>query len=112
MPPLRDAQVSADDTDQRITPHEHATTTKTVLQGARASGRAKKPQLEALLGYAFDASYVSSQIKAHEDAVALLQKDQFRQPMRMPRLAQKSLPTVQSHLQALDKLAGLGVSHQ
>jgi putative membrane protein len=90
-----------------------ATKDVTLPKGPGIKARAKKTELEALSGHAFDSSYIASQIKAHEDTVALLQKEiSSGTDDDAKAFAQKVLPTVQNHLQAADKLAdGLGVSH-
>jgi putative membrane protein len=82
-------------------------------KGSGVVARAKKAELEMLSGHSFDASYLTSQIKAHQDTVALLQKEiSSGSDVDAQAFAQKVLPTVQSHLQAADKLAdSLGVSH-
>jgi putative membrane protein len=74
---------------------------------------AKRAELKLLSGHEFDKSYISNQIKAHEDTVKLLQKEiASGQDVDAKAFAQKVLPTVQAHLTAADKLAdSLGVSH-
>jgi putative membrane protein len=71
----------------------------------------KKAELEMLSGETFDKSYVKSQIKAHEETVALLQKEiATGQDAQAKAFAQKVLPTVQSHLQAIQGIAaGMGM---
>jgi putative membrane protein len=85
----------------------------TLPKGPGTAADTKKTELEVLSGHAFDSSYLSNQIKAHEDTVALLQKEiSSGSDPDAQAFAQKILPTVQAHLQAADKLAdGLGVSH-
>jgi putative membrane protein len=85
----------------------------TLPRGPGVAARAKKAELEVLSGHSFDSSYVSGQIKAHEETVALLQKEiASGSDADAKAFAQKILPTVQAHLQAADKLAdGLGVDH-
>jgi putative membrane protein len=82
-------------------------------KGPGMAADAKRTELKMLSGHAFDSSYLSGQIKAHEDTVALLQKEiSSGSDPDAQAFAQKILPTVQAHLQAADKLAdGLGVSH-
>ena len=77
------------------------------------AARAEKAELEVLSGHAFDSSYVTNQIKAHEDTVALLRKEiASGQDPDAKAFAQKVLPAVEGHLKAADKIAdGLGVSH-
>jgi len=70
-------------------------------KGPSVAARAKKAELEVL----FDTSYVSSQIKAHEDTLALLQKEiDSGNDADARAFAQKVLPTVQAHLLAAEKL--------
>lgn len=85
----------------------------TLPKGPGMAGHAKKTELEVLSGHAFDSSYLSGQIKAHEETVELLQKEiSSGDDADAKAFAQKVLPTVQSHLQAADKLAdSLGISH-
>ena len=82
--------------------------------GLGAAAHAKKAELEVLSGQAFDKSYVSNQIKAHEDTVTLLRKEiASGQDADAKAFAQKALPTVEAHLKAADKIAdGLGISRQ
>jgi putative membrane protein len=72
----------------------------------------KKGELDVLTGETFDKSYVKSQIKAHKDTIALLQKEiADGQDADAKALAQKLLPTVQSHLQAVQGIAtSMGIS--
>jgi putative membrane protein len=80
--------------------------------GSGLRGHAKKLELEALRGDAFDKAYISSQIKAHEATVALLQKESAAGADADARaFAGKVLPTVRSHLSMARKLGdSLGVS--
>jgi putative membrane protein len=82
-------------------------------RGPGVAARAKKAELEVLSGHSFDTSYVTNQIKAHQDTVALLQKEiSSGSDSDAQAFAQKVLPTVQAHLAAADKLAdALGVTH-
>jgi putative membrane protein len=74
-------------------------------KGPSVAARAKKAELEVLSGHTFDTSYVSSQIKAHEDTLALLQKEiDSGNDADARAFAQKVLPTVQAHLLAAEKL--------
>lgn len=70
------------------------------------SSRTNKAELQALSGSSFDKAYLSKQVAAHKDTVALLQKEiaQGTDP-DAKRLAQKVLPTVESHLRAVQKMA-------
>jgi putative membrane protein len=69
-------------------------------------------KLEALSGESFDKSYVKGQVKAHRDTVALLQKEiDTGQDAQAKAFAQKVLPTVQSHLTAIEGIAaGMGIT--
>jgi putative membrane protein len=72
-----------------------------------------KAKLDVESGHTFDKSYVKSQVKAHRDTVDLLQKEiSSGQDAQAKALAQKVLPTVQSHLQAIEGIAaGMGIEH-
>jgi putative membrane protein len=63
-------------------------------------------KLDVLTGSAFDKAYVQNQITAHQDTVKLLNKEiaSGRDP-DAKAFAQKVLPTVNSHLQAIDQIA-------
>ncbi len=70
-----------------------------------------KMQLDALSGATFDKAYVKGQIKAHKGTVALLQKEiASGQDAQARAFAQKVLPTVQSHLEAIEGIgSGMGI---
>ena len=70
----------------------------------------KKAELDVLTGETFDKSYVKSQVKGHRDTVDLLQKEiSSGQDAQAKAFAQKVLPTVQSHLKAIEGIAtGMG----
>ena len=72
----------------------------------------KKAELEVLSGETFDKSYVKSQVKGHRATVELLQKEiSTGQDAQAKAFAQKVLPTVQSHLQAIEGIAtSMGIS--
>lgn len=54
-----------------------------------------------------DASYISSRIKAHEDAIALFQNEcRNGSDAALKVFAAKNLPTLRRHLQALQSLQG------
>ena len=73
---------------------------------ASASAVATKGKLEVLKGESFDKSYIKSQVKAHEDTVALLQKEiSSGQDADAKSFAQSVLPTVEAHLKAIRELA-------
>lgn len=77
------------------------------------SQQAKKSELDVLTGGAFDKAYVKSQITAHQDTIALLQKEiSTGQDPDAKAFAQKILPTVQSHLTAINGIAsGMGITN-
>jgi putative membrane protein len=81
--------------------------------GAGAGSAAKKTELKVLSGNAFDKSYVTNQVKAHQETVALLQKEiASGRDADAKMFAQKVLPTVEKHLNAIEKIAdGMGISH-
>jgi putative membrane protein len=65
-----------------------------------------KSRLENLNAGGFDKSYIKSQVKAHEDTVALLQNEiSSGQDPDAKGFAQSILPTVQHHLEAARSLA-------
>jgi len=67
---------------------------------------ATKAKLEVLKGNTFDKSYIKSQVTAHEQAVALLQKEiASGQDADAKAFAQQVLPTIRAHLQAIRSLA-------
>jgi putative membrane protein len=52
-----------------------------------------------------DSDYISSQIKAHQDAIALFQNEsQNGQDPQLKAFAQKTLPKLEHHLHALQAL--------
>ena len=76
-------------------------------EGPGMAADTKKAELDVLSGETFDKSYVKSQIKAHEETVKLLQKEiSGGQDAEAKALAQKLLPTIQSHLKAIEGIAG------
>ena len=72
----------------------------------------KKAELDVLTGETFDKSYVKSQVKGHRDTVDLLQKEiSSGQDAQAKAFAEKVLPTVQSHLKAIEGIAtSMGVT--
>jgi putative membrane protein len=74
---------------------------------------ADKAKLEVLSGDTFDKSYIKGQISAHQDTIALFQKEiASGQDPDAKSFATKTLPTVRAHLKAIDAVAaGAGVSH-
>jgi putative membrane protein len=74
--------------------------------GPGVAADAKKTELEVLSGSSFDKSYLSNQIKAHKSTVSLLHKEiSSGKDPEAKAFAQKVLPTVQSHLNAAEKIA-------
>ena len=80
-------------------------------EGPGMAADTKKAELDVLTGETFDKSYVKSQIKAHEETVNLLQKEiSSGQDAQAKAFAQKVLPTVQSHLKAIEGIgADMGI---
>src|SRR5579862_6519149 len=71
-----------------------------------ASQKATKIKLHAETGQTFDKAYVKSQISAHEDTIKLLNKEiSSGQDADAKAFAQKVLPTVKEHLQAINQIA-------
>jgi putative membrane protein len=71
-----------------------------------AGQMATKAKLELLTGSAFDHSYVKNQVAAHRSTVKLLQREiDTGQDADAKAFAQKVLPTVQSHLKAINQIA-------
>jgi putative membrane protein len=67
---------------------------------------ATKTKLEMLSGDAFNKAYIKSQVKAHTDTIALLQKEiSSGQDADAKAFAQSILPTVRSHLKAIRSIA-------
>lgn len=78
----------------------------TLPSGPGAHGAASKAKLEALSGASFDKSYIAAQLQAHKSTVALLNKEiSSGQDDDAKAFARKILPTVESHLKAVDELA-------
>jgi putative membrane protein len=68
---------------------------------------ATKTKLDVLSGQTFDKSYIKSQVKAHEETIALLKKEiASGQDDDAKAFARSVLPTVQKHLTAARGLAG------
>jgi putative membrane protein len=71
-----------------------------------ASHQAERAKLEALSGNSFDKAYVESQVKDHEKAVALLEKEiSSGQDADAKAFAQSVLPTIRHHLEEARTLA-------
>ena len=80
------------------------------LPGSSSTSQmATKAKLEVLSGGTFDKSYVEDQVKAHRDTVELLKKEiATGQDPDAKAFAQKVLPTVESHLRAINQIAAAG----
>lgn len=80
------------------------------LPGSSSTSQmATKAKLEVLSGGTFDKSYVEDQVKAHRDTVELLKKEiATGQDPDAKAFAQKVLPTVESHLHAINQIAAAG----
>ena len=80
------------------------------LPGSSSTSQmATKAKLELLSGGTFDKSYVEDQVKAHRDTVDLLKKEiATGQDPDAKAFAQKVLPTVESHLHAINQIAAAG----
>ena len=67
---------------------------------------ATKAKLKVLTGASFDKSYIRSQVKAHSETEALLNKEiASGQDADAKAFAQSILPTVRSHLKAIRSIA-------
>jgi putative membrane protein len=67
---------------------------------------ATKAKLEVLSGDTFDKSYIKGQIQAHRSTVALFQKEiATGQDPDAKAFAKATLPTVRSHLKAINAIA-------
>lgn len=68
--------------------------------------RAEANRLSHLSGRVFDSAYVSNQVKAHQDAVALFsQENQMGSDARLKAFAAQTLPTLQEHLNMINQIA-------
>jgi predicted outer membrane protein len=69
--------------------------------------RAKVDRLSGLSGDAFDASFLPEQVAAHEEAVSLFTSYANNgAPGALKDFASKTLPTLQGHLEQVQKVAG------
>jgi putative membrane protein len=65
-----------------------------------------KAKLDVLSGDTFDKSYISSQVKAHKQTIALFKKEiATGQDPDAKSFASDTLPTLRGHLKAIDKIA-------
>jgi putative membrane protein len=89
-----------------------ATKSLSLPTSASVTQMAEHEKLKVLSGDTFDKSYIKGQISAHRSTVKLLRKEiTDGQDADAQSFAKTVLPTVQSHLKAIDALAGAeGVS--
>jgi putative membrane protein len=67
---------------------------------------ATKAKLEVLSGDTFDKSYIKDQVKAHQQTIALFRKEiASGQDPDAKAFAKATLPTLRSHLKAIDSIA-------
>jgi putative membrane protein len=81
---------------------------KSIDLPARAGigGMATKTKLEVLSGETFDKSYIKSMIKDHQDTIALFKKEAAEgQDTDAKAFAAATLPTLQTHLNAIESIA-------
>jgi putative membrane protein len=73
---------------------------------------AAKAKLEVLSGETFDKSYIKGQVKAHQNTIALFRKEiASGQDPDAKAFAKETLPTLRSHLKAINAIASsAGVS--
>ena len=98
---------AANDKLQQLASSKSITLPTTPSVGQMAS----KAKLEVLSGETFDKSYVKGQIKAHRDTIALFRKEiNSGQDPDAKAFASTTLPTVRSHLKAINAIAtGMGI---
>jgi putative membrane protein len=84
-----------------------ATTKDVSLPTSSSVGQmATKAKLEVLTGDTFDKSYIKGQVKAHQDTVGLFRKEiASGQDPDAQAFAKATLPTVRSHLKAINAIA-------
>jgi putative membrane protein len=75
-------------------------------KGPGMMNKAKEKTVDMKSGDSFDKGYIKDQIKAHEDTVALLQKeiDSGKDP-EAQAFAKETLPKVKAHLEKINKIA-------
>jgi putative membrane protein len=67
---------------------------------------ATKAKLEVLSGDTFDKSYIKGQVQAHQNTIALFRKEiASGQDSDAQAFAKATLPTLQSHLKAINAIA-------
>lgn len=72
---------------------------------AELTSKAKKMVLEQRDGESFDKAYANSQVKAHEDSIALFQRATISDDVEIAAFATKTLPKLQNHLKMAKELA-------
>jgi putative membrane protein len=83
-----------------------ATKSLTLPTSASVTQMAEHEKLKVLSGDTFDKSYIKGQISAHRSTVRLLRKEIANgQDADAQSFAKTVLPTVQSHLKAIDAIA-------
>src|SRR5689334_9097423 len=81
-------------------------------KGAGAMNTAKEKKADMKSGASFDKDYIQQQVKAHEDTVALLQKeiDSGKDP-EAQAFAKEVLPKVKAHLAKINQIAASAGVH-
>jgi putative membrane protein len=90
-----------------------ATTKDVTLPTTSSVGQmATKAKLEVLTGEAFDKAYIKAQVRAHQGTIGLFRKEiASGQDSDAQAFAKATLPTVRSHLKAINAIAaGAGVT--
>jgi putative membrane protein len=83
----------------------------TLPTSASMKQMATKAKLDVLSGDTFDKSYIKSQVAAHEQTVALFQKEiATGQDPDAKAFASQTLPTVRAHLKAIRSIAANSAS--
>jgi putative membrane protein len=83
-----------------------ATKDVTLPTSSSVGQMATKAKLEVLTGDAFDKSYIKGQVQAHQDTVGLFRKEiASGQDPDAQAFAKATLPTVRSHLKAINAIA-------
>ena len=78
----------------------------TLPEHTSAMQMAAKAKLDVLSGQTFDKAYIKNQIQAHKDTLAALRQEiASGQDPDAKAFAQKIMPTVQSHLKAINDIA-------
>jgi putative membrane protein len=86
-----------------------ATKGVTLPSSSSVGQMASKAKLEVLTGDSFDSSYIKGQIQAHQNTVALFRKEiASGQDPDAQAFAKATLPTVRSHLKAINGIAAAG----